>query len=113
MLAVPVHIVRLYTADPLVLPGAVASWNLAALFQMSDGVQVVCNGALRGLKDERVPMLITGLAYWGVGLPVGWFLAFGMHMQTIGMWAGLVAGLSVAAILLLARFLVLSRRPIL
>ena len=113
MLAVPVHIVRLYTADPLVLPGAVALLYLAALFQMSDGVQVVCNGALRGLKDARVPMLITGLAYWGVGLPVGWFLAFGMHMQTIGMWGGLVAGLSVAAILLLARFLVLSRRPIL
>ncbi|HEY2132840.1 MAG TPA: MATE family efflux transporter [Acetobacteraceae bacterium] len=113
MLAVPVHIVRLYTADPLVLSGAVALLYLAALFQMSDGVQVVCNGALRGLKDARVPMLITGLAYWGVGLPVGWFLAFGMRMQTIGMWAGLVAGLSVAAILLLTRFLVLSRRPIL
>ena len=113
MLALPVHIVRLYTADPLVLPGAVALLYLAALFQMSDGVQVVCNGALRGLKDARVPMLITGLAYWGVGLPLGWSLAFGLRMQTIGMWTGLVAGLSVAAILLLARFLVLSRRPIL
>ena len=81
MLALPVHIVRLYTADPLVLPGAVALLYLAALFQMSDGVQVVCNGALRGLKDARVPMLITGLAYWGVGLPLGWSLAFGLRVH--------------------------------
>jgi MATE family multidrug resistance protein len=82
---------------------------MAAMFQFADGIQVVCNGALRGLKDARLPMLITGFAYWGVGLPVGLFLSFAMGQRAMGMWAGLVAGLSVAASLLLARFLVLSR----
>ena len=109
MLAVPGAIVGLYTADPLVVPGAVALLYMAAMFQFADGIQVVCNGALRGLKDARLPMLITGFAYWGVGLPVGLFLSFAMGQRAMGMWAGLVAGLSVAASLLLARFLVLSR----
>jgi MATE family multidrug resistance protein len=111
MLAVPGAIVGLYTADPLVVPGAVALLYMAAMFQFADGIQVVSNGALRGLKDARLPMLITGVAYWGVGLPVGWFMSFGMGLHAMGMWAGLVAGLTVAASLLLARFLVLARPP--
>jgi multidrug resistance protein, MATE family len=111
MLAVPGAIVGLYTTDPLVVPGAVALLYMAAMFQFADGIQVVCNGALRGLKDARLPMLITGFAYWGVGLPVGLFLSFAMGHRAMGMWAGLVAGLSVAALLLLARFLVLSGSP--
>ncbi len=111
MLAGPGLLVRLYTTDPLVLPGATALLGMAALFQFSDGVQVVCNGALRGLRDARRPMLVTGFAYWCVGLPLGWLAAFGLGWRTMGMWAGLVAGLSVAAGLLLARFLALSRPP--
>jgi MATE family multidrug resistance protein len=111
MLAAPGVLVGLYTTDPLVVPGAVALLGMAALFQFSDGVQVLCNGALRGLRDAKRPMLITGFAYWGVGLPLGWFFAFGLGWGTMGMWGGLVAGLSVAAGLLLARFLSLSRPP--
>jgi MATE family multidrug resistance protein len=54
-------------------------------------------------------MLITAFAYWGVGMPVGWFLTFNRELGARGMWMGLIAGLSVAAMLLLSRFLGLSR----
>jgi MATE family multidrug resistance protein len=66
---------------------------------------------LRGLKDTRVPMFITTFAYWGVGMPVGWWLAFPRAMGAQGMWIGLIAGLGVAALLLALRFRRLSRLP--
>jgi len=111
LLRLPGPIAALYTGDPVVRAGAVSLLGMAAIFQMSDGIQVVSNAALRGLKDARLPMLITGFAYWGVGLPLGWYLAFAGGLRVLGMWIGLVAGLSVAAALLLARFHVLSARP--
>ena len=83
---------------------------LAGLFQFSDGVQVAANGALRGLKDTRIPMFITTFAYWGVGMPVGWWLAFRHGLGARGMWMGLIAGLSMAALLLSRRFWRLARR---
>jgi MATE family multidrug resistance protein len=110
LLTLPGPIAGLYTGDPVVLAGAVSLLGIAAIFQVSDGIQVVSNAALRGLKDARLPMLITGFAYWGVGLPLGWYLAFAGGLRVVGMWIGLVAGLSVAALLLLARFHVLSAR---
>jgi len=82
---------------------------LAGLFQFSDGLQVAASGALRGLKDTRVPMLITTFAYWGVGMPVGWWLAFRAGLGARGMWMGLIAGLSMAAVLLTTRFWRLAR----
>lgn len=109
MFFLPGSLVALYTTDPAVFAGAAALLQLAALFQLSDGIQVASNGALRGLKDTRVPMLITAFAYWGVGMPVGWFLTFNRELGARGMWMGLIAGLSVAAMLLLSRFLGLSR----
>ncbi len=110
MLTLPNRIAGLYTNDAAVLSGAAGLLFLAALFQLSDGLQVACNGALRGMKDARVPMAITLLAYWGIGMPVGWFMAFPMGLRTPGMWIGLVAGLTAAAALLFARFLARSRR---
>jgi MATE family multidrug resistance protein len=65
---------------------------------------VAANGALRGLKDTRVPMAITLFAYWMVGMPVGWWLAFHHGMGARGMWVGLIAGLSAAAVMLFTRF---------
>ena len=62
---------------------------LAAIFQFSDGIQVTANGALRGLKDTTIPMIITTVAYWGIGMPVGWWLAFRHGMGARGMWIGL------------------------
>jgi MATE family multidrug resistance protein len=74
------------------------------VFQFSDGIQVASNGALRGLKDTRAPMAMTLFAYWVIGMPFGWWLAFRQGLGARGMWMGLVAGLSVAAVLLFTRF---------
>jgi len=109
MLSLPGALVSLYTNDAAVDAGAVGLLRLAGIFQLSDGIQVVANGALRGLKDARVPMFITGFAYWGIGMPVGWWLAFPHGLGARGMWIGLIAGLTTAALLLSWRFLRLSR----
>jgi MATE family multidrug resistance protein len=112
MLTVPEHIAALYTADAAVIALAAQLLILAGFFQFSDGLQVAASGALRGLKDTRVPMLITTFAYWGVGMPVGWWLAFRIGLGARGMWMGLIAGLSMAAILLSTRFWRLVRAPL-
>ncbi len=104
LLGFPHDIAALYTRDPVVIDLAVKLIMLAGLFQFSDGIQVAANGALRGLKDTRVPMLITLFAYWMIGMPVGWWLAFHHGMGARGMWIGLIAGLSVAAVMLFTRF---------
>ena len=111
MLALPTAIASLYSNDAAVIALAAELLVLAALFQFPDGIQAVANGALRGLKDTRVPMFITTFAYWGVGMPVGWWLAFPRGMAAQGMWIGLIAGLGVAALLLMLRFRRLSRLP--
>lgn len=76
----------------------------AAIFQLPDALQVTASGILRGFRDTRAPMWMTLLAYWGVGLPVGWMLGFGSPlsppMGPQGFWIGLIVGLTVAALLL-------------
>jgi MATE family, multidrug efflux pump len=104
MAFLPHDIAALYTDDGTVAALAAQLLLLAAIFQFSDGIQVTANGALRGLKDTTVPMVITVLAYWGVGMPLGYWLGFRAEMGVRGMWIGLIAGLTVAAVLLLARF---------
>lgn len=103
-------IAGLYTTDPAVVALAGSLLLYAALFQFPDGIQVVSAGALRGLKDTRVPMWLAALAYWGIGMPVGAGLGLALGWGAPGMWLGLTAGLSVAAVLLLRRFLRSSRR---
>lgn len=109
MFAIPHAIARVYSSDPPVIALAAQLLILAGIFQFSDGIQVVSNGALRGLKDTRMPMLITVFAYWLVGMPVGAWLAFGAGYGVRGMWVGLIAGLTVAAVLLLARWVAQTR----
>jgi multidrug resistance protein, MATE family len=104
MVLLPTQIASLYTSDAAVVATAAQLMLLAGVFQFADGIQVASNGALRGLKDTRVPMGLTMFAYWIVGMPVGWYLAFDRGLGARGMWMGLVAGLSVAAVLLFARF---------
>jgi multidrug resistance protein, MATE family len=104
MLGVPHLIASLYTRDQTVIALASQLLVLAGLFQFSDGIQVASNGALRGLKDTRVPMAITLFAYWLIGMPVGWWLAFHAGLGARGIWMGLIAGLTMAAVLLFARF---------
>jgi multidrug resistance protein, MATE family len=110
MLGVPHLIASLYTRDQTVIALASQLLVLAGLFQFSDGIQVASNGALRGLKDTRVPMAITLFAYWLIGMPVGWWLAFHAGLGARGIWMGLIAGLTMAAVLLFARFWRSSRR---
>jgi MATE family multidrug resistance protein len=90
---------------------AVSLLGIAAVFQIVDGVQVSAMGALRGLKDTFVPMMISVLSYWGLGLGVGYYLAFPAGWGPEGLWWGLVTGLGSAAILLTWRFQLVSRNP--
>lgn len=111
MLFAPHWIAGLYTEDAAVVALAAQLLVLAGAFQFADGVQVAANGALRGLKDTKVPMFLTAFAYWLVGMPVGWYLAFPRDLGARGMWMGLIAGLTVAAVVLLARFAHHAARP--
>ena len=87
-----------------VVSQAVVLLNVAAVFQVCDGVQVTAAGALRGLKDTRTPMIVGVVAYWLVGLGSGYLLGFQLGWQGVGLWWGLVLGLTAAAILLSWRF---------
>lgn len=82
---------------------------VAGLFQVADGIQVAASGALRGLKDTRVPMLLTLVAYWLVGMPVALVLAFPLGVGPRGLWFGMVVALALAALLLGTRFARRSR----
>ncbi len=77
---------------------------IAGFFQLSDGVQVVGLGVLRGIADVNVPTLLTLIAYWVVALPLSYVLAFPLGMDATGVWIGLLAGLTVSAVLLTHRF---------
>ena len=87
-----------------VLALAVSLLFLAAFFQLADGLQAVAAGALRGLNDTAVPMVIAGLSYWGFGAGVGLWLAFAQDMGAHGIWIGFIAGLTCAAVVLVWRF---------
>ncbi|OXA84979.1 MATE family efflux transporter [Flavobacterium hercynium] len=83
---------------------------IAAVFQISDGIQVVVLGALRGLQDVKVPMYITFVAYWLIGFPVSYYLSEYTTLKAEGVWIGLLAGLTAAAIFLYLRFHYLTKR---
>ncbi len=110
---VPRVIVDLYIAPDAATAGAVALGasllRVAGVFQLFDGTQVVAGGALRGLQDVRVPMVLATFGYWGIGFWAGWVLAFRCHLGAVGLWWGLCAGLAVVAVCLTVRFAQLSR----
>jgi len=103
-------LVGLYTRDAAVAALAASLLLYAAAFQFPDGIQVLSAGALRGLKDTRVPMFLAAFAYWGIGMPLGAGLGLGLGWGPRGMWMGLIAGLTVAAFVLCRRLLRSSRR---
>ncbi len=111
MWTMPHALVGLFVED---VPGnarviglATAFLGIAALFQVFDGVQAIAIGALRGLKDTRIPAIFAAIGYWLVGFPVGIALAFHAGWGGVGVWWGLATGLAVVAVLELAR---LARR---
>jgi MATE family multidrug resistance protein len=103
-------LVALYTRDAAVAALAASLLLYAAAFQFPDGIQVLSAGALRGLKDTRRPMFLAAFAYWGIGMPLGAGLGLYLGWGPRGMWIGLIAGLTVAALLLCRRFLHSSGR---
>ncbi len=94
----------LYVDDPEVIGIAAGLLVVAAFFQVSDGVQVVGMGSLRGMEDVKIPAVIAIASYWLVGLPSGYLLAFKAGLGAPGVWYGLLIGLTMAALLLLWRF---------
>ena len=88
----------LYINDPEVIPIAASLLVVAALFQLSDGTQVVCASALRGLQDVKIPSVFILISYWIIGLPLGYWLAFKSGYGAIGIWLGLFIGLTLTAI---------------
>ena len=85
---------------------------IAALFQLSDGLQVAILGALRGLQDVKVPTVICFVAYWLIGLPVSYFTGKADVLGSVGIWLGLLSGLTASAIMLYIRFNILSKKQI-
>ena len=94
----------LYISDQKVIEIASSLLIIAALFQLSDGVQAVGLGILRGLTDVKIPTMITFISYWIIGLPIGYILGFNLKYGVMGIWIGLLFGLTASALLLTYRF---------
>ena len=102
-LLMPRALIGLYTNDPAIIALGAKLLLVAAAFQLFDGAQVAGTAVLRGAADTRIPMVLAGVGYWIVGMPVGMLLAFTAGMGAVGIWVGLSAGLAMVAVLLLAR----------
>lgn len=100
LVAVPGLIVRAFTPDRNVMSIGVKLLFVAAAFQLFDGLQTVATGALRGTGETRIPMLSSFLAYWGIGLPLGYYLGFKRGYGAIGLWSGLAIALMLIGVAL-------------
>jgi len=85
---------------------------VAAFFQISDGLQVVILGALRGLQDVKIPTFITFVAYWLIGFPISYYLGLHTELKSTGIWLGLLSGLTASGIMLYIRFNYMTKRLI-
>ncbi|MFX0558178.1 MATE family efflux transporter [Maribacter sp. CXY002] len=85
---------------------------VAAFFQISDGIQVVVLGALRGLQDVKIPTIITFISYWLIGFPISYYLGLYTNLESMGIWIGLLSGLTASAIMLYLRFNYLTQQLI-
>lgn len=109
----PVALARGFTNEAQVLATAVPLILIGAVFQISDGIQGVGAGVLRGLGDSQVTFIANVVGHYAVGLPLALYLAFARHLGVIGIWWGLSAGLTSVAAVLFVRFWRLSARPLL
>lgn len=109
MLLFPEQVVSIYSDDTEVAGLAVQLLFMAAVFQLSDGIQVSAAGALRGMKDTLFPMLASVVVYWFFGLPLSYYLGFSQQFGPQGLWMGLVASLTFSAVWLVWRFQRISR----
>lgn len=100
----------LFTTDPEVIRISATLFIFAALFQLSDGLQVAAGGALRGVQDVTFPSILSLITYWVIMVPLGYFLAFKTSLGVNGFWLAFIIGLSLSATLLLLRFRWKARR---
>ena len=100
----------IYIDNPAVILLAAQLLIVAALFQLSDGLQVVILGALRGLQDVKIPTVICFISYWIIGFPISYFLGREENFGSIGIWFGLLGGLTASALMLYLRFNYLSKK---
>jgi MATE family multidrug resistance protein len=101
----------LYIDNPEVISIAASLLIVAGFFQISDGVQAVGLGILRGITDVKMPMLISFVSYWVIGFPVGYILGFMTSLGVVGIWIGLLLGLTLAAIFFTLRFYIRTGKP--
>jgi len=101
LLVFPRWIARAYTPDVAIIHSTIALLAAGAAFQLFDGIQTVCTGALRGLGDTRTPMFCHFTAYWVIGLPLGAWLCFRRGWGAFGLWSGLSLALILIGIVLL------------
>jgi MATE family multidrug resistance protein len=106
---VPGGLIGIFTDDPAVVGTAASLMIIAAAFQLFDGIQGVSAGTMRGAGDTRTPVVCTLIAYWVVGLPLGYTLAFRGGLGVAGLWIGLAAGLGVAGLSLLTAWVFKAR----
>ncbi|WP_432413032.1 MATE family efflux transporter [Rasiella sp. SM2506] len=85
---------------------------IAAIFQISDTIQVVALGVLRGMQDVKIPTFITFIAYWCIGFPISYYLSMHTEYESSGIWIGLLAGLTASGVMLSIRFHYLSKKMI-
>jgi MATE family multidrug resistance protein len=104
MFLFPELVAKMYSQDPKVQLLAVQLIFLAAIFQLSDGIQVASAGALRGIKDTAFLMYSTTIAFWLFGFAASWWFCFRENLGASGLWIGLIFGLTVAALLNFFRF---------
>lgn len=101
-----------FIEDTEVIKVAASLLILAAIFQVSDGIQVTMMGALRGLSDVNIPTYVALIAYWFIALPIAYFFSFKLGFDEAGIWIGFSCGLSVAAVMLVIRFNMLTNKMI-
>jgi len=89
---------------------SVSLLSIAGVFQMFDGMQVVSVGALRALKDIRVPTLLSLVGYWALAFPIGAYLGLKTERGVTGFWTGLGLGLGISAVVMTLRLWMLLRR---
>ena len=107
--AIPSHIVELFSDDPGVVTVAVPLFLVAALFQLSDGAQAIGAGALRGLGDTRATFVGNLIGHYAIGLGISLVCAYYFGLGVVGLWIGLSVGLTVTALYLVLRFLAGTR----
>ncbi len=101
---------EVFNENPEVIKLTALLLLFAAVFQISDATQATGAGLLRGIKDVKIPTVLVTVAYWVIGIPVGWLFAFHFKMGAAGMWLGLILRLTLASVFLGARFLRMVRQ---